>query len=141
MKLIIAGSRTFGACSCNRRGELALHQEGCQFFAHQDLAYEVLDEIRATRHEHGDEIIVVSGMARGGDKMGELWADERRLKLIRMPANWDKYGKSAGYRRNEEMEKVAHGAIIFWDGISRGSMHMRDIMKRAGKRVKVVLFD
>ena len=38
-----------------------------------------------------------------------------------MPADWDKYGKSAGFIRNKEMVDIADAAIIFWDGDSKGT--------------------
>ena len=36
---------------------------------------------------------VVSGCARGADKMGERWAEEHGIPVKRFPADWNKYGK------------------------------------------------
>lgn len=66
-------------------------------------------------------------MARGADSLGAQWALANNIDLIRMPADWDRFGKSAGYRRNEEMAKIANAVITFWDGVSRGTKHMIDI--------------
>lgn len=84
---------------------------------------------------------IVSGHARGADIMGEKFADEYGIKLKIFPAEWDKYGKSAGYRRNAEMAKYAVegkekgviGVLIaFWDGKSKGTKSMIDLAKRYG---------
>lgn len=56
------------------------------------------------------------------------------------PADWDTYGKSAGYRRNEDMAKIADACIVFWDGESRGSKHMIDIAEREGLPLRIVKF-
>ena len=55
-----------------------------------------------------------------------------------MPADWNKHGKSAGYRRNEEMAKVADACICFWDGVSKGTMHMINLAKEYGLETEVI---
>lgn len=54
-----------------------------------------------------NEIEIISGGARGADSLGERFARECQLKLKRFPADWDRYGKSAGYLRNAEMADYA----------------------------------
>ena len=53
------------------------------------------------------DVEIVSGAARGADSLGERYAKENNLGLHRKPADWDTYGKSAGYRRNAEMADYA----------------------------------
>lgn len=84
---------------------------------------------------------VVCGMARGADLLGKLWAEENGIKVKEFPANWDKFGKSAGYKRNEEMAKYADACIIFWDGKSKGSKHMHDICKKNDLPVKLFIIE
>ncbi|EHG33254.1 SLOG family protein [Enterocloster clostridioformis] len=91
-----------------------------------------------------DKIRIVSGSARGADKLGEQYAQIAHYDVSRFPAAWDIYGKSAGYRRNADMAKFASeegniGILIaFWDGKSRGTKHMIDLAKRYGLDVYVV---
>lgn len=66
----------------------------------------------------------ISGKARGADRLGEKWAKDNDYTVIEFPADWDKYGKAAGYRRNAEMLKIADCVIAFWDGCSKGTDHM-----------------
>ncbi|GEK52369.1 DUF4326 domain-containing protein [Vreelandella venusta] len=72
-------------------------------------------------------ITVVSGMARGADKLAWEFCRRENVKCIEMPADWDQYGKRAGYIRNEAMADISHALIAFWDGKSRGTKHMIDI--------------
>ena len=67
---------------------------------------------------------VISGTARGVDVLGEQYAEQQGLPVIKMPADWDTYGKSAGYRRNADMAMIANALIAIWDGESRGTQHM-----------------
>ena len=76
---------------------------------------------------------VVSGGARGADKAGERFAKHFGLPLQVFPAEWDKYGKSAGYRRNEQMAEFADAAIVFPGG--KGSHHMHEIAVRKGLEI------
>ena len=38
------------------------------------------------------------------------------------------------------MAKAADGLVAFWDGKSKGTKHMIDIMTKAGKQVRVVMY-
>ena len=87
---------------------------------------------------NNEEIEIVSGNARGADKLGERYAKEYNLPVKLFPANWDKYGKRAGYLRNQEMANYADVLIAFWDEKSKGTKHMIDIAKKQGLTVIVV---
>lgn len=82
--------------------------------------------------------IIISGGARGADELGERFAHDNNLHCRVFPAQWDKYGKSAGYRRNVEMANISHLCIAFWDGESRGTQHMINICRERGIKVYVV---
>ena len=79
-----------------------------------------------------ETIVVVSGTARGADRLGEQYARERGYLIERYPADWDRYGKSAGFRRNEQMVAVADGAVMFWDGESHGTRHDIELSRKKG---------
>lgn len=90
---------------------------------------------------NNEEIEIVSGNARGADKLGERYAKEHNLPVKLFPANWDKYGKRAGYLRNQEMANYADVLIAFWDEKSKGTKHMIDIAKKQGLTVIVVGYE
>ena len=94
MKVIIAGGRTFND-------------------------YDLLCKFCNKALSLQTEIEIVSGTANGADKLGEKYANENGYSIKQFPADWDKYGKSAGYIRNEEMAKYADALIAFWDGKSK----------------------
>ena len=87
-----------------------------------------------------DEIQVVCGMAAGADTLGERYAKERGYQIAYFPADWKKYGRSAGFNRNQEMAKNADALVAFWDGKSKGTKHMLDIAQRYGLRVRLKPF-
>lgn len=83
---------------------------------------------------------LVCGMARGADMLAySLWANNK-MPIHNFPANWNKHGKSAGYKRNQEMGEFADAAVCFWDGNSKGTKHMIDIMNRLNKPVYIVRY-
>lgn len=88
-----------------------------------------------------DEIVVVSGKARGADTLGERYAHERGYTVREFPANWELYGKVAGYIRNEEMAQNADALVAFWDGASRGTKNMIGLALRYRLNVRVVRYD
>lgn len=66
------------------------------------------------------------------------YCEEFDLSWKGYPANWE-LGKSAGYRRNVQMCEACTHVIAFWDLVSRGTKHMIDIAKKAGKPLFVAL--
>jgi predicted Rossmann fold nucleotide-binding protein DprA/Smf involved in DNA uptake len=112
MKLIIAGGREFND-------------------------YQLMKE-SFDKYINSNNVTIISGTARGADRLGEVLAQEYGLELIRMPANWNEYGKRAGYIRNESMANVATHALIFWDGQSNGTRHMINLAKQYDLTVYVV---
>jgi len=80
---------------------------------------------------------IVSGGARGVDRLGERYARQYGILCKIFPAQWAKYGKSAGPLRNAEMAKYADYGVAVWDGVSRGTAHMLKLMEG---RVFVVIY-
>lgn len=83
---------------------------------------------------------IVSGGAPGADTLAVRYATEASIPFKVFPADWNKYGKSAGPRRNKQMAEYADAAIVFWDGKSRGTQNMIQQMREAGKSVEVIIY-
>lgn len=115
MKVIIAGGRDFND---------------------YDLLCRKTDKILSRQAE----IEIVSGAARGADKLGERYAQERGYGIIRYIPDWNFFGKSAGYIRNVEMADNADGLILFWNGKSKGSQHMLKIGKDKGLKIRIIRY-
>lgn len=82
----------------------------------------------AVKHASINIALVISGGARGVDLLGEQWANNNDIESVRYPADWDTYGKAAGFKRNKEMSLVADALIAIWDGESKGTKNMIDLM-------------
>jgi hypothetical protein len=80
---------------------------------------------------------VISGGARGVHSLGEAWARTNHIPVRRFPARWERYGKSAGFRRNEALAHVADALIAVWDGSSPGTCHMIATARQRGLRLFV----
>lgn len=98
---------------------------------------------RILREKLEDEeccIVIVSGHAQGADTLGEQYAHERRLQLDAHPADWKKYGRSAGVIRNKEMAESADGLIAFPQGgkENRGTRNMIKIARAKGLQCYIV---
>jgi len=79
--------------------------------------------------------VILCGCAKGVDSLGEQWAQRHGIQVEYYPAEWDKYGKSAGYRRNVRMAEHADALILVWDGKSKGSKHMLNIAKEQNLKI------
>lgn len=81
---------------------------------------------------------IVSGTARGVDQLGIDYAVTNYLSWTEFPANWQQYGQSAGFRRNEDMADYADALVAIRLSGSRGTTHMIEAMRKRGKPYFVV---
>ena len=86
------------------------------------------------------QVIIVSGTAKGADRMGEQYARQRGYPLEEYPANWHYFGRAAAVKRNAQMAQVADAAIVFWDGQSAGAKNMISCAETVGIPCEVVRF-
>src|SRR5262245_50944752 len=114
MKLIIAGSRTFTD-----------YQLLCQTLAPE--------RSRITQ--------VLTGGARGADQLGFRWAVRHHVRSRCFAADWERFGKSAGVRRNYQMGQAGDMLLACWDGRYAGTQHMISCMQQLGKPVVVIRTD
>ena len=119
IRLIIAGSRDF-----NDYELLEKKVDSFILKIQEKLDYEIPVE-------------VVSGGARGADRLGERYAKDRGLPVKIFLANWD-LGRGAGYIRNEEMAKYASDCVVFILDSSKGSTHMANLAKKHNLGLKVI---
>lgn len=82
---------------------------------------------------------IVSGGARGADRLAENFAWKHHIPLQIFPANWNKYGKKAGYLRNIEIVDNSDFVIAFWNGESKGTKMTIDLAKKKLGEENVVI--
>jgi len=80
---------------------------------------------------------IVSGGARGVDTLARFYAETYDIEFTEYLADWDRYGKRAGYMRNCVMVGAVDAVIAVWDGESPGTKHSIDYATSRGKEVFV----
>lgn len=83
-------------------------------------------------------ITIVSGTARGADRLGERYAAEHNLRIERFPAEWEKYHKGAGPIRNAKMVQSADAVIVFWDNESSGTKNIIECARKQDIPYRIV---
>jgi hypothetical protein len=106
---------------------------GRNFFNYQ-LLKEKLDKLFSEKKN----VVIVSGMAKGADQLGERYGKEHGFLISYFPALWNQHGSRAGFIRNEEMAKNADACVCFWDGESTGTEDMIKVAQRYNLKVRVI---
>ena len=87
-------------------------------------------------------VIVHGACPRGADKTAGIWARDHGIRTEPHPADWDGYGKQAGFIRNAEM--VSLGAdlalVFYWRGAgNKGTEHCARLADSAGIPVRRII--
>ena len=98
----------------------------------------VLSRWAARTYDPQHQVTIVSGGARGVDSVAIEIAKARGFPVQVLPADWQRWGKRAGYMRNEELVSVVDEVIVLWDGESKGSKHTIDLTLRLRKHLEVI---
>lgn len=80
---------------------------------------------------------IVSGGAKGADSLARRYAEEKNIPITEILPEWDKYGKSAGFKRNKLIIDQSDAIVAFWDGVSRGTAHSISLARKNGKDVHI----
>lgn len=103
---------------------------GSRTWTDHRLIHNALDEIRTA---HPDMLLVSGGCSSGVDAIAERWASLRGVPVERHPAEWQRYGRGAGFKRNSEMVALGAGVCLaFIAGASRGATHCANQAEKAG---------
>ena len=80
---------------------------------------------------------IISGGARGADSFAARYAIEHNILLREFKPDWDRLGKAAGFKRNEQIIAAADEVVAFWDHSSRGTAHSIQLAQEQGKPVAI----
>ena len=81
---------------------------------------------------------IVSGGAPGADTLAEHYAHEHNIPMIVHRAEWDRYGKSAGLRRNARIVADADAMIAFLAPESKGTRNSIKLAEQKGIPVHII---
>ena len=122
MKLAIVGSRGFDDFAL-------LNEVVCSCFRSEFEPY------------HAE--VIISGGARGADSMAKRWALAAKLDGVEYTEflpDWHKFGKGAGFIRNQQIVDACDMVLAFWDGESKGTKDTIDKARKAMKPTFIVYF-
>ncbi len=84
--------------------------------------------------------VIVSGGAKGADSLGARFAKENGLELVEYLPDWTKFGKRAGFLRNELIIKDSDVVYAFWDGKSKGTESSINLAKKYKKILNIITY-
>lgn len=101
---------------------------GGRDFSDQAFVYESLDLVHARR----PVVLLIHGGARGADTLAGEWAAALGVSVQVFPADWSRFGRRAGFLRNQQMLVEGHpdGVIAFPGGA--GTRMMVQLAQAAG---------
>jgi len=82
--------------------------------------------------------VIISGCATGADQHAIDWAVVHWAQLEEYPADWERYGKSAGHRRNATMLKFGKPDLVLAFPGGKGTANMIAQARAAGVPVKCI---
>ena len=84
---------------------------------------------------------IITGGAKGIDALAERYADSHRLSKTVMRPKYEKYGKAAPLKRNEDMVDLADRILVVWDGKSKGTQSTVRYAKKKNKDIRIVTYE
>ena len=126
-RILVCGGREYGYRTNAETNKKERHQPDI------DHIWRTLNLVRSAINR---PLIVIEGEQRGVDRLAREWAEERGLDVRGFPADWNKYGKRAGFIRNSQMLKEGkpHAVIAFPGGV--GTKMMIAIARKEGIPVR-----
>ncbi len=82
---------------------------------------------------------IVSGGAEGVDRCAAEYARANNIRLIEFLPKYERYGRAAPLVRNKEIVNYADCVIVFWNGISKGTLSVIKYAQRTGKPCKIII--
>lgn len=82
---------------------------------------------------------IISTGNRGASQLGERYAIERELELVRFPAPWHRFKSDAEEIRNDRLAWEATHLVAFWDTVSSETKHLLGVCDRCRIPTRVAM--
>jgi len=89
----------------------------------------------------GDPEMIITGDAKGADEMARSYAENANIELKVFYADWNKYGRVAGPKRNVFVVQECDKAVVFVSKFSKGSYDVINKMNIIGKECIIYNID
>lgn len=83
-------------------------------------------------------LVIICGGCRGLDRLAMAWAARHQVPCLVVAAQWQRYGRAAGPRRNAFMLSMAQGLLAFPLPGGRGTQGTIAMASRLGLPIRVV---
>jgi predicted Rossmann fold nucleotide-binding protein DprA/Smf involved in DNA uptake len=81
---------------------------------------------------------IVSGGAEGVDSCAANFAKSNGIKLTLFLPEYSRYGRAAPIVRNKKIVDYADKIVVFWDGVSRGTLSVIKYAEKLGKPCEII---
>lgn len=125
------------ACTVNVVFNPRVLVTGGRKYSNRKLVYAALD--RLYNSDYIGRMTLIEGGAKGADRLAQDWANQAHIDvdLITCEADWDRYGLSAGMRRNKDMANLKPDVCIAFLG-GRGTQNMVDLCRERNIKVHII---
>lgn len=100
--------------------------------------YNMMCKFIESKFDISDIDAIVSGGAKGADKLAERFAANHNLLLLVKEADWKHYGRAAGPMRNKQIIGEADAVVAFPSHSSKGTLNSMNLARKACKRLEVM---
>lgn len=142
MRVLVCGGRDYGdlaSLKSDRANPLWPQREREYLNVQRFLTQLFFDRAERTEEDDVGNYLflgtIIEGGARGADAAAADFAAVEWLTLEEYPADWDKYGKRAGYIRNAEMLKKGKPDVVVAFPGGSGTEMMVKLAEKAGVEV------
>ncbi len=79
--------------------------------------------------------LIISGGAKGIDTLAEQYADAHGIEKLVIRPQYERFGRGAPIKRNEEMVDACDTVLAIWDGESKGTKYTLNYARKKGKEI------
>lgn len=148
---LVCGGRDFGNIPIrkDKNGPDKEHKDFLKKKTERDFIIKTLDQLTEERSDYYNpydnwlpsDIKIISGGAAGVDTVAIEFAVVNWCDCKEYPADWKKYGKSAGYIRNKQMLVEGNPDLVIAFPGGKGTANMVKLTREAGVEVIEISYD